>query len=992
MKKRGHRRILAISVLLILSLLFLNFLFQSASYKYLTRAEAEIIAKKAVNENDIENYLKIKNEFYFDDFQKGVINIQIKNGVFYYLKKFEFRRAWNAIGDKQRLTEYARIQFFKFLTSDEIKNHPMLCEATLNEAKLIAMSQGIRNLELDINQELMRLYDFQLLKGQALDQLWLVFVNTGNFDALADYVVKSIETEIDTRGLDSVLSDYLKNDPKNPFVWRAAGLLAWSKGDFGRAEELLRKAASAIENDPQGRFAWAESRKALGLSFESDQIMGEPNKTRDQNYATQEARRLFFLGRLWEGQGKADNAITSFEKSLKLNPDDPEPWLALARLQRISGDIDRANISDTKGRQITADLNLLKKSHENFRNGNKSLDSKEKLVEISRNWQLNEAARAWNEFTLNNKTAAAADNLFAIPGGNYPAVDRFFQPRPKLRLKPVELPDWQSSSRVNDSEKSDQLIQFVEVSPKSHQLKYQYQSFEKPDDLKIANVMGGGVAVADFNRDGRLDLLFPGSCDIRQINEPKLKSTTKLYLGTDGKGIEAEEFQFIDATEKSGMTFNGYFMGAAVGDYNNDKLPDIFMTGYGRSILFQNKGNGQFEDISEKAGVVTKSWTTAAAFADLDSDGDLDLMAVTYVEVPPDLLENCLDNLNKPIHCSPGKFPAQADILWENLGNGTFRDISKESGIASAANGRGLGMAVADLDNDNRLDLFVANDASPNFYFHNEGGLKFKEMAAEAGLAVDGSGKATASMGVVAADLDEDGLIDLFHTNFLNEPNTFRKNLGSGLFVDSTFAMGLSASSLSRTGFGAVSFDADLDGHTDLFITNGHLDNQPHIQTMMAQKPLFYRGMGRKGFQLIPESAMPYTGRSLVGRGLASGDFNNDGLVDLVIVHRDEPVALLKNSSIPQGKWLGISLKNKNLAQPSAGTKITLKSGNKTQSAWVAPGQSYLSTSDPRFVFGLGKNTNEAIVEVTWPGVQGQPSKTISKKFIELNRYIEFTN
>ncbi|MFM7316099.1 MAG: FG-GAP-like repeat-containing protein [bacterium] len=872
-----------------------------------------------------------------------------------------------------------------------MKTNPLLCEASLEKARGIAINLNIKKAVDEIDEELMRLYDFQLLKGQALDQLWLVFVNTGNFNALADYVIKSTETEIDTRGLDSILSGYLSNDPRNPFVWRAAGLLAWSKGDFRHAKELLQKAAASIENDPQGRFAWAECRKAMGLSFEPDQIMDKAIETNAPNVNTQEARRLYFVGRLWEGQGKTENAMASLVQSVKLNPDDPESWIALARMKRILGDKTGSEDAESKGKQLSDDLNILKKLHENFRKGNDTLDLKNKLAEITEKWRLDAVARAWNEFKFMPNRGSFAVSQLEIFGRNIPTPDRFFQARPKLRSKPIKLPDWTSEDLRNKTE-NNQPIQFVEIKNWFKPDAYQYQSFEKPESLKIADVMGGGVAVADFNGDGQLDLLFPGSCDFNQIQNIEMKSTTKLFLGMKDNAKNTDEIQFVDATEKSGLVKNGYFMGSAVGDFNNDARPDIYMTGYGRSILFQNMGNGRFEDVTQKAGVTTNRWTTAAAFADLDADGDQDLMAVTYVYVSPDQMENCVDNLNKPIHCSPGKFPAQSDILWENLGNGTFRDISVESGIAAAANGRGLGLAVADLDSDGRLDLFVANDASPNFYFHNEGGLKFKEMAAEAGLAVDGSGKATASMGVVANDLDEDGLIDLFHTNFLNEPNTFRKNLGNGLFIDSTFAMGLSASSLSRTGFGAVSFDADLDGHADLFVANGHLDNQPHIQTMMAQKPLFYRGQGKKGFQLIPENAMPYTGRSVVGRGMASGDFNNDGMVDLVVVHRDEPVALLKNSSVRQGNWLGIALKPSGSFMAPAGTKIKISSGGKIQHAWVSPGTSYLSSSDPRLVFGLDPMVNEATVEVSFPAEKGKPARTISNIVKELNRYIEITN
>src|SRR5262249_9215142 len=226
----------------------------------------------------------------------------------------------------------------------------------------------------------------------------------------------------------------------------------------------------------------------------------------------------------------------------------------------------------------------------------------------------------------------------------------------------------------------------------------------------------------------------------------------------------------------------GYGMGGAVADYDEDGFEDLFLTGLDRTILYRNRGDGTFEDVTAAAGATSSRWTTAAGFGDLDGGGDRDLVAVAYVEVDPREVPHCRDHSGRPIHCSPGQYPAQPDHLFRNNGDGTFTDVSREAGI-EAPNGRGLGLAIADLDDDGRLDLFVANDGTPNFLFRNLGGLRFEEVARTAGAAYNGMGQSTASMGVVAEDLNGDGRIDLFHTNFINQTNTLRWNLGGGLFA-----------------------------------------------------------------------------------------------------------------------------------------------------------------------------------------------------------------
>src|SRR5262249_6773993 len=263
--------------------------------------------------------------------------------------------------------------------------------------------------------------------------------------------------------------------------------------------------------------------------------------------------------------------------------------------------------------------------------------------------------------------------------------------------------------------------------------------------------------------------------------------------------------------------------------------------------------------------------------------------------------------LGKPMHCPPGQFPAQFDLLFRNNGDGTFTDVSRAAGFEVPA-GLGLGLAIADFDEDGQLDVFVANDAAPNFLFRNKGGLSFEDVGATAGVAYDGTGRATASMGVVAEDLDGNGRIDIFHTNFLNEPNTLHANLGGGLFDDATARAGLDAPSRPMTGFGTAALDVDNDGRLDLFVANGHVDDRPWARHPMAQRPHLYRSQAPGRFALAPETVAPYFARNVVGRGVAAGDLDNDGRVDLVIVHRDAPAVLLHNVT-EGGRWLGLKLR-----------------------------------------------------------------------------------
>jgi hypothetical protein len=407
-------------------------------------------------------------------------------------------------------------------------------------------------------------------------------------------------------------------------------------------------------------------------------------------------------------------------------------------------------------------------------------------------------------------------------------------------------------------------------------------------------------------------------------------------------------------------------MGCAVGDYDNDGHDDLYVTGLNQAILYRNRGDGTFEDVTARAGVATDRWTTAAGFGDLDGDGDLDLVVITYVEIGLDDSLQCRDYSGRRIHCTPGRYPAQPDLLFRNNGNGTFTEVSHAAGF-EAPNGRGLGLAIADLDEDGKLDIFVANDASPNFLFRNLGGMRFEEIGPTAGVATNGSGRATASMGVVAQDLDGDGRIDLFITNLVNESNTFFRNLGNAPFQDATLGAGLDAPSRPKTGFGDAALDADNDGLLDLFVANGHVDDRPWANSPMAQTPLFFRGRGPGRFLVTrDEPRFSYLNHPVAGRGVAAGDLDNDGRVDLVVVHRDAPAVLLRNRT-EGGHWLGVRLRGTRSGKTPVGARVACRTRDGEIVRWFTNGTGYLSAHDQRLWFGLGRATMVEKLEVRWP-------------------------
>jgi enediyne biosynthesis protein E4 len=503
---------------------------------------------------------------------------------------------------------------------------------------------------------------------------------------------------------------------------------------------------------------------------------------------------------------------------------------------------------------------------------------------------------------------------------------------------------------------------FVDVT-RAARITFEHDNAASPDKYLI-ETMGSGCGWIDYDQNGLLDLYLVNSA-ATQVFKPANPLRSALYHN-NGDGT------FTDVTQRAGVGAEDLFgMGIAVGDFDNDGFPDLFVCGYGRCILYHNNGNGTFTDITGRAGVANPNrWASSAAWFDYDNDGRLDLVIANYVDWSPAHNFYCGDRgPGMRSYCHPDDFHPQAPSLFHNNGDGTFTDVSRSSGLSSKP-GNGLGVVTFDYDNDGWQDILIANDHMPNSLFHNNRHGTFTEVGYLAGVAVSGDGQFEAGMGTDAADVTGSGRMDIIVTHLDMQLARYYQNLGGGSFDDATFRSKLSYATFHLSGFGTRFFDYDNDGSRDLFIANGHvLDNiqRYHAGTSYAEPKLMFRNNRPGVFENVSDQLGPDLLVPRVSRGVAVGDYDNDGDLDILVSNNGQVPQLLRNDGGNENHWVELMLIGTKSNRDGVGARVKLTAGDLVSYDQRKGGMSYQSAQDPRLHFGLGQRTKIDSLEIIWP-------------------------
>jgi tetratricopeptide (TPR) repeat protein len=494
-------------------------------------------------------------------------------------------------------------------------------------------------------------------------------------------------------------------------------------------------------------------------------------------------------------------------------------------------------------------------------------------------------------------------------------------------------------------------------------------------DKHQVETMIAGVAVFDYDGDGWPDIYVANGATVPALEKIDASYSNRLFHNNrDGT--------FTDVTERAGVAGRGFSMGVAAADYDNDGWPDLFVTGVRENILYRNRGDGTFEDVTSRAGVRGDgTWSVAAGWFDFDNDGRLDLFVARYVAWVPETEPYCGDR--RPgyrAYCHPRYYAPVSNLLYRNEGDGTFRDVSVESGIA-AHRGKGMGIAFADYDHDGLADVFVANDTEPSFLFHNLGGGKFEEAGLKSGVAYNGDGRATSTMGADFRDYDNDGWEDLFVTNLSNECFTLFRNRGQGVFSEVTQAARIAGPSLRLGGWSTGMFDFNNDGFKDIFTAGSHTEDNveltSNLESRQANSIFTSRGDGTFEYAALPGKAFH--------RGAAFGDFNRDGRIDVVVTRLGESPLVLTNITEPRYHWLGIRLRGHKSNRDGIGARIRLETDAGVQWNKVTTSVGYGGSSEPAAHFGLGSATIVRSIEIDWPsGLRQKLAEVAADRYLDV--------
>ncbi len=675
--------------------------------------------------------------------------------------------------------------------------------------------------------------------------------------------------------------------------------------------------------------------------------------------------------------GDKPGAIRCFLRGIELDPCHRLAFYQLSLLFRAVGETARAEACASRAKRIEQYEALLGTPPLSLEQIQETIELAESL---ERWWEaLGWAHRAVLLFPEDQTSPKLVTRLQAKVSPETPLCD--FPRDAAWNIPPAEypLPDWKSlaaNSKPESPPAASEMATRFSDKAESMGVDFVFHNGADPSSgtAYMFELSGGGVGVLDYDSDGWPDLHLSQGC--RWPVDPHDHSRLdRLFRNRNGK-------RFEDVTRSAGIVENGLSQSVSVGDYNADGFQDVYIGNIGPNRLWLNNGDGTFDDATDAAGIAGNDWTASAAFGDLDGDGLQDLYVVNYLSGPEVYTRTCFHEGDgkTPIQCSPLLFPSAQDRLYQNLGDGRFADVTDESGIA-VPNGKGLAVVIADFNNSRRLNLFVANDTTANFYFANqtEGPgrpMRFHEQAVLSGLAYDGRGRATSNMGVAAGDANQDGLLDLFVTNFYREVNHFYLQQPGDVFVEAIQESGMAEPGFPVMGWGAQFLDGDLDGREDLFVANGSL-YPPSPPYQMPQHYFQNQGQGR--FVLAPPETLGlYFMNRWLGRAVARLDVNRDGLPDLAITHVDTPFVLLVNENPRHGRFLKVRLRGVTSEREAIGATVRVTANDKVWSRQLVGGDGFAASNERVLIFGLRDAEQIDNLAVSWPsGAEDVYSETI---------------